>query len=165
MHPYERFLLIAFDDVASAVRKSVMEQIPFEKRQFGEDVAWGRQAILAGHTLVMDPRSVVIHSHNKPILYELKRVYLDHQNLHDLVGLRTIPTLWLLLKCSVKAWLHLTAVVWRDDRGLLYRIPWLLKTPFYGFTQNLAQYLGARSSMAKKKGFWGWLDRKLRRGV
>ncbi|MAB90571.1 MAG: hypothetical protein CMJ90_14095 [Planctomycetes bacterium] len=166
MHPFERFRLIAFDDVASCVRKSVMSEIPFERRQFGEDVAWGRQAILGGHTLVMDPQAVVIHSHNNPISYEFKRVYLDHQNLNDLVGLRTIPSLWLVAKFSLKAWAHLSAVVLKDPRGWGYRLWWLLKTPAYGFTQNLAQYLGARSSLAGRKGwFWGPLDRWLRKGV
>lgn len=166
LHPFDRYRLIAFDDVASCVRKTVMEDVPFEKRQFGEDVAWGRQAILAGHTIVMDPRAVVIHSHNNPIFYEFKRVYLDHQNLNDLVGLRTIPSLWLVAKFSVKAWVHLSAVVLRDPRGPLYKLWWLLKTPLYGFTQNLAQYLGAKSSMVGREGwFWGRLDRWLRRGV
>ncbi len=166
MHPFDRYRLIAFDDVASCVRKDVMDDLPFEKRQFGEDVTWGRQAILAGHTLVMDPCAVVIHSHNNPVWYEFKRVYLDHQNLNDLVGLRTIPNLWLVAKFSVKAWVHLSGVVLRDPRGWGYRAWWLLKTPLYGFTQNLAQYLGARSSMAGRSGrFWGRLDRWLRKGV
>lgn len=165
MHPYDRYLLIAFDDVASSVRKSVMEAIPFEKRQFGEDVAWGRAAILAGHVLVMDPRSVVVHSHNKPIFYEFKRVYLDHQNLSDLVGLQTVPTFWLVLKFSVKATFHLSKVVLKDDRSLGYRLLWLLKTPYYAFTQNLAQYLGARSTLRGRRGLMGKIDRWLRRGV
>ncbi len=165
LHPYERYQLIAFDDVASCVRKSVMAEVPFEKRQFGEDVAWGRAAILAGHTIVMDPRSVVIHSHNKPIFYEFKRVYLDHQNLYDLTGLHCITTLRFMLVCSFKATLHLARVVWRDPTPLLYRLSWLARVPLYGFTQNLAQYLGARSVIKQRKGWWGWLDRKLRKGV
>ena len=143
--PFERYRLIAFDDVASCVRKAVMEEIPFEKRQFGEDVCWARGAILAGHTLVMDPRAVVIHSHNAPISYEFKRVYLDHQNLNALVGLRTVPSLWHVLKFSVHLTFKLLPIVWRDDRGLLYRTAWALKTPWYAFTQNLAQVL---------PGFW-----------
>jgi len=166
LHPFDRYRLIAFDDVASCVRKQVMANVPFERRQFGEDVAWGRQAILAGHTLVMDPRAVVIHSHNNSIFYEFKRVYLDHQNLNDLVGLRTIPNLWLVAKFSVKAWIHLSGVVLRDPRGPGYKLWWLLKTPLYGFTQNLAQYLGAKSNIKQRKGwFWSRLDRWLRRGV
>lgn len=166
MHPYERYRLIAFDDVASCVRKSAMQQIPFEKRQFGEDVAWAKSAILAGRTLVMDPRSVVVHSHNNSAFYEFKRVYLDHQNLRRLVGLHTVPTLRHVAQCTVKATFHLLGAVWRDDRGWLYRLAWSLKTPLYAFGQNLGQYLGARSAIrGTERGFHAWLDRRLRRGV
>ena len=42
MVPFERYRLIAFDDVASCVRASVMEEIPYEKRQFGEDGRLGQ---------------------------------------------------------------------------------------------------------------------------
>jgi rhamnosyltransferase len=166
MHPFERYRLIAFDDVASCVRKAVMDEIPFERRQFGEDVTWARAAILAGHTIVMEPRAVVIHSHNNSIFYEFKRVYLDHQNLNNLVGLQSVPTFWHVVKFSFKAWWHLTGVVLRDPRGLLYRFSWILRTPWYSFTQNLAQYLGAQSNLRRREGwFWSRLDARLRKGV
>jgi rhamnosyltransferase len=165
MHPFERYRLIAFDDVASCVRKSVMLAIPFEKRQFGEDVAWAKQAILAGWKIVNDPGAVVIHSHDSPVLYEFRRVFLDHQNIHDLVGLHTIPKWWMVPLFSVKALFHLTAAVWRDDRGVLYRLWWTLKTPLYAFTQNLAQYLGARSVAWKREGRHEWFDRRMRKGI
>jgi rhamnosyltransferase len=165
MHPFERYRLIAFDDVASCVRKSVMRQIPFEKRQFGEDIAWAKQAVLAGWKIVNDPGAVVIHSHNSPVLYEFRRVFLDHQNIHDLVGLHTLPKWWMVPLFSVKAFLHLTAVVWRDDRGVLGKLWWTLKTPLYAFTQNLAQYLGAKSVRWKREGRHEWFDRRMRKGV
>jgi rhamnosyltransferase len=165
MHPFERYRLIAFDDVASCVRKSVMLTIPFEKRQFGEDIAWAKQAILAGWKIVNDPRAVVIHSHDSPVMYEFRRVFLDHQNIHDLVGLHTIPRWWMVPLFSVKAFLHLTPVVWRDDRGFFYKLWWTLKTPLYAFTQNLAQYLGAKSVAWKRENRFEWFDRRMRRGV
>lgn len=165
LHPWDRYRLIAFDDVASCVRKSVMEEVPFARRQFGEDVDWARRAILSGRTLIMDPRSVVEHSHDNPIWYEFKRVYLDHDNLHDLVGLQTVPSLYHVLRNTGAGTWHLWRQVWRDPRPLTYKAPYLFKTPFYSFTQNLAQYLGAESRRTGKKGFFGWLDRKLRKGV
>ncbi len=165
LHPFDRYRLIAFDDVASCVRKSVMDSIPFERRQFGEDVAWGKEAILAGHTLVMDPKSVVIHSHERPIFYEFKRVYLDHANLNDLVGLQTVPTLWHVAKFSVAASMHLGGVIGRAKIPLAQKLFYWLKTPLYGMSQNLAQYLGAKASLAGKKGAFGKLDAWLRRGV
>jgi rhamnosyltransferase len=165
MHPFDRYRLIAFDDVASCVRKSVMEEIPFERRQFGEDIAWAKQAILRGWKIVNDPGAVVIHSHNSPVLYEFRRVFLDHQNIHDLVGLHTIPRWWMVPLFSVKALFQLAPAVWRDDRGFLYKTWWTLKTPLYAFTQNLAQYLGARSVAWKREGRHDWFDRRMRRGV
>ena len=161
----ERYRLIAFDDVASAVRKSVMEEIPFEKRQFGEDVCWGKAAILAGHTLVMDPGAVVIHSHDSPISYEFKRVYLDHQNLNDLVGLKTVPSFLHVLKFSMHLTGKLLPLVFKDERPLPQKLLWALKTPWYAFTQNLAQYLGARSNERRERPLWRRFDRRMRRGV
>jgi rhamnosyltransferase len=165
MHPFDRYRLIAFDDVASCVRKSVMETIPFEKRQFGEDIAWAKQAVLAGWKIVNDPGAVVIHSHNSPVLYEFRRVFLDHQNIHDLVGLHTIPRWWMVPLFSVKALFHLTPVVWRDERSVGGKLWWTLKTPLYAFTQNLAQYLGAKSVRWKREGRFEWFDRLMRQGI
>lgn len=165
MHPYDRFRLAAFDDVASCVRKSDMEALPFAKRQFGEDVEWGRRAILAGRKIVMDPGAVVIHSHDSPVLYEFKRVYLDHQNLFDLFGLRTIPKAWMVAWFSCRYFASLLPPVWKDDRSLGYRLLWTLKLPLYAFTQNLAQYLGAKSAIWKREGRMEWFDRLLRKAV
>ncbi|HMS16519.1 MAG TPA: glycosyltransferase [Planctomycetota bacterium] len=166
MSPMDRYRLIAFDDVASSVRKAVMKEIPFERRTFGEDVAWGKAAILGGKTIVMDPLAVVVHSHNNSIFYEFKRVYLDHQNLHRLVGLRTIPTRTLVLLCTMRATTKLLGFIWRDDIPFFSKVWWSLKTPAYAFGQNLGQYLGARSAiLGTEHGFYRWLDGKLRRGV
>jgi hypothetical protein len=60
---------------------------------------------------------------------------------------------------------HLWGAVWRDDRSLPYKLWWTLKTPMYGFLQNLAQYLGARSVAQRARGRGERLDRLLRRGV
>jgi rhamnosyltransferase len=165
MHPYDRYRLAAFDDVASCVRKSAMETLPFAKRQFGEDVEWGKRAILAGKKIVMDPGAVVIHSHDSPVMYEFKRVYLDHQNLNDLFGLRTIPRAWMTAWFSFRYFWSLLPAVWRDDRSLAYRALWTLKLPLYAFTQNLAQYLGAKSAQWKREGRMEFLDRWLRKAV
>ena len=165
MTPMERYRLIAFDDVASAVRKAVMRSIPFERRQFGEDVAWAKQAILAGWKIVMDPRAVVVHSHNNPIWYEFKRVYLDHQNLNDLVGMHLVPRFADALRFTVDGTRHLAAVVRKAGLPKFEEWMWLLKTPFYSLGQNMGQYLGARSVIAKRKGIFGFIDRRLRKGV
>ena len=161
----ERYQLIAFDDVASSVRRSVMLDIPFERRQFGEDVAWGKQAILAGYKLVMDPGAVVVHSHNNSSWYEFKRVYLDHQNLQDLVGMHLVRTLREVMAFTVSGTRHLGGIIRRSELGFFARLIWWIRTPAYSLGQNLGQYLGARSSLEKCRGLWGMIDRFLKKGV
>ena len=41
----------AFDNVASAVRRSAWERFPFGPRKFGEDIWFGMRAITAGLSL------------------------------------------------------------------------------------------------------------------
>lgn len=168
LEPLEKLARVAFDNVASSVRRSVALEIPFRRRQFGEDLDWGHRVILAGHSIVFEPRSKVIHSHNNSIWYEFKRVYLDHQNLHRLFGVHTVPRWEDVLVCSKAAIAHLRAVVDRepdlDSRG---RRRWRRRAIPFGFSQNLAQYLGARSVRALEERRLGarLLDRLLRRGV
>ena len=165
LQPMEKYRIIAFDDVASSVRKSVMATIPFAKRQFGEDVEWARRAVLAGHKTVMEPRAVVVHSHDNSIWYEFKRVYLDHQNLNDLVGMHLVPRFRDALRFTLDGTRHLGGVIRRSDLSLLRKFSWWVRTPFYSLGQNLGQYLGARSSIEKKRGWLGALDRVLKKGV
>lgn len=166
--PLDKLARVAFDNVSSSVRRSVALEIPFRERQFGEDLDWGHRAVLAGWKLVFEPRSQVIHSHNNSIWYEFKRVYLDHQNLHRLFGVHTVPRWRDVLACSAHAVGHLARVVARDRQLAAWKKPlWWARVPPYGFSQNLAQFLGARSvyklEHADKR--YARLDRLLRRGV
>ncbi len=166
--PLEKLARVAFDNVSSSVRRSVALEIPFRKRQFGEDIDWGHRVILAGHKIVFEPRSKVIHSHNNSIWYELKRVYLDHQNLHRLFGVQTIPRKEDVWPCCKGAILHLFEVVRRaQELGPLGRLWWKIKAVPFGISQNLAQYLGARSVWRLREDHAAdrLLDALLRRGV
>ncbi len=166
--PLERLGRVAFDNVSSAVRRSIALEIPFRECRFGEDIDWGHRVILAGHSIVFEPRSAVIHSHNCSIWYEFKRVYLDHQNLHRKLGVHTIPR-WQDVKTCAKGYIaHLHQVVRNEpDLSTLARWKWHARAFPYGYTQNLAQYLGARSVSKLDDGKLGYrlLDRLLRRGV
>jgi hypothetical protein len=143
------------------VRRSVALEHPFVKRAFGEDVTWAKGAILKGYKIVMEPRVSVIHSHDNSILYEFRRVYMDHQNLNDLVGLHTVPTLRLVLQFSANYTHMLMSSLWRDEKhlSLTARLIWSLKVIPYTFTQNLAQYLGVQSNRQGHRGLWKYIDR------
>ena len=97
MPPATRRSLAVFDNVSSCVRRSVWEHIPFEKTRFGEDLRWGKAAVEAGHKLVYEPHSAVLHSHERGALYDLKRHYVDALILQELFGLTPTPNLPRLL--------------------------------------------------------------------
>jgi rhamnosyltransferase len=166
--PLEKLARVAFDNVSSSVRRSVALDIPFRERRFGEDLDWAHRVLLAGHTIVYEPRSRVVHSHNNSMWYELKRVYLDHQNLHRLFGVHTIPRPRDLVWCTVGGARHLLRVVAEDPSlGPLARLRWWGEAIPYSFSQNLAQFLGARSVSGLRDGrrLYRGLDRLLRSGV
>ena len=85
--PAERRMLATFDNVSSCVRRSVWERIPFPQTRFGEDLRWGKEVVEAGYKIVYEPRSAVLHSHERGASYDLRRHYVDAQVLLDLVGL------------------------------------------------------------------------------
>lgn len=90
--PLERYLRCVFDNVSSAVRRSVWERHPFPVTPIAEDAEWARDVLLAGHRLGYVPDAVVVHSHERSARYELWRTYLVHQRLRALFGLRLVPT-------------------------------------------------------------------------
>ncbi|HKE00059.1 MAG TPA: glycosyltransferase [Planctomycetota bacterium] len=166
--PLARLQRCAFDNVASSVRRRAWEQVPFPERRFGEDVAWGRAALLAGWAVVYEPEAPVIHSHEFRMIYQVKRIYLDHCNLAELFGIQTIPTKRFLLQCFRNRFREYRKML-RDLPGLTPhdRMRWTLVALPYAFLENAAQYLGAKSArkIAEGSGFYRRLDARLRKGV
>lgn len=168
LDPLEKLERVAFDNVSSSVRRRIALELPFRQRQFGEDLDWGHRVVRAGFALVFEPRSKVVHSHNNSIWYEFKRVYLDHQNLQRLFGVRTVPRWQDALTCTRLGARHLMEVVERDEElSSLGKLWWKAKALPFSLGQNLGQYLGARSADYLGSDHRGhrWLDAVLRRGV
>ena len=53
-----------FNDVASAIRRSLWERYPFPRTMMGEDVLIGRAILEAGYTIVYDADATIDHSHD-----------------------------------------------------------------------------------------------------
>ena len=164
--PLERYLSCIFDNVASAVRRSSWERIPFPPRSFGEDVAWGREVLLSGGAIAYEPTASVEHSHRISIVREFKRLYCDHRNLHELFELfqvRNWRAVWHGAKGQQEVYRELLESQPLSDaekrRWRLYSIP-------YSYAEGAAQFLGARSHWKTRQSrFWDWADRRIRRGV
>ncbi len=165
--PLDRLDCIAFDNVASCVRKSVLAEFPFEDRSFGEDVAWSLKVLLAGHKIVFEPSAAVVHSHNEGLWESFRRVYMDHQNLCRLLGLSLVPGWKSLIK---KFWggigFYSRIVTEAEGLSRVARLGWRLYGVPYGTLQVLAQYLGPRSNRwCARSGLYRRLDRMIvRRG-
>jgi glycosyltransferase involved in cell wall biosynthesis len=77
----ERLRLASFDNVCSVVRREFWEECPFRPVAFAEDLDWGVRAIAARRRLVYNPRASVIHSHNRPATYHLRRSYISERTV------------------------------------------------------------------------------------
>jgi len=158
--PDERRSLATFDNVSSCVRRSVWEEMPFDRTGFGEDVRWGKNVVERGYKLVYEPRSAVFHSHERGALYDLRRHYVDGEVLLELFDLAPTPTLPLWLLNVIRSSAHLYLRLRRDAKatGGEPRLA-LLAARHAVFTQT-GLYLAA-----KKRRLPARLDLFLRKGV
>lgn len=166
--PFEQLFLCAFDNVASAVRRSVWERFPLGPRRFGEDIWFGKRVIDAGLALAHQGGTCVMHSHDRSAWDEGRRTFCDHRNLRGLFGLVGIPTY-----ADVKKGIpHATEehVNYVKSLGLPpdKEGPALAWTRDYVKWQVWGQYLGAKAG-ANPTGlagvFFRWLGRRLERGI
>jgi rhamnosyltransferase len=138
--PLARLQACAFDNVCSAIRRSVWVAHPFAEMPIAEDLAWGREVLLAGHAIAYVPDAVVEHSHNRSAWYELKRTCVLHQELHRLFGVRTIPSLRHLARAIGSA--ALTHHRWQRDDDPRWDLRGRLQGQALAFAWPLGQYLG-----------------------
>lgn len=133
--PAELLDRCTFDNVCSCIRRSVWLRHPFTAAPIGEDLAWAREVLLDGHRLVYAADAQVLHSHDRSARYELARTYVLHRRLHELFGLRTIPSLRSLAHAiASSAALHVRCD--RSARSIALAVAW-----------PLGQYLGALSAV------------------
>jgi len=143
--PIERYLRCAFDNVASAVRRSTWQQKPFPPRNFGEDVAWARRILLDGGTVAFEPSAEVEHSHPISIKREFFRLYRDHKNLYELFGLQNVPS-WQRVRQGWKWGIgHYKDLLADLDLTPAQRRYWRMYSVPYSLAETTAQFLGARS--------------------
>ncbi len=140
MPPRKRRRLAAFDNVSSCLRRSVWEETPFEKTNFGEDIRWGKKVVEVGYKIVYEPRSAVFHSHERGVVYDLRRSYVNQRVLLELFGFRLPPIF--------RATQHLYGLLRQDEevaaKGALWAM-WLALR--YTVPAHLGNYLGARSEL------------------
>lgn len=76
--------LVKLDSVSLGIRKSVFDEYKFIS-EYAEDFDLGVRLIHNNHTLLFQSSNAVIHSHNRPALYFLKRSYADTTALWNIL--------------------------------------------------------------------------------
>jgi rhamnosyltransferase len=144
--PADRYTRCIFDDVSSCVRRSVWERIPFRAAAFGEDVAWAKEVLLAGHDLVYAPSSLVLHSHDRSAGHEFARSRLEHRQLRELFGLELVPSVrHLALAAAANLPRHARAAL-TGPLGRRGRVRELARGLALAVAYPWGQYLGAREA-------------------
>jgi rhamnosyltransferase len=163
LEPMERLQLVRYDHVIACMRRKVWETLRFEAVSFGEDVRWATRVIRGGGSIAFVPGAVVEHSHNRSAFDEARRIYCDHRNLSQLLGLVTVPKRSLIGANVDAARAHYRGLVEAHaDVDPTTRELWLRWADDLARYENWAQYLGAGASRA-----WWFtpVDRWLRRGI
>lgn len=136
--------MLAFNDVASAIRAEVFQNLPFPDVPFGEDVAWAARALTAGWRLRFEPRAVVLHAHRYTPVQAFGRYRTDARFRRDVLGQAVRPTLWSVARgvsYEVREDLRFLARAGSPGRlGACLRSPWLRAA------QVLGQYAGAHGA-------------------
>ena len=102
--------------------------------------------MLAGYDLAYVPDAAVVHSHDRPAGYELRRTYLVHQQLRRLFGLATIPSAAHLARAiAVSGLAHSRWTLGGPGRAGS-RLAALPRALALAAAMPLGQYLGARSA-------------------
>jgi len=148
LSPMDKYLFCNFDNVCSAVRKSVWAEHPFGQINFGEDIDWAERVLRAGWKIIYEPEAAVVHSHDRPLSYEYKRTYVCHRKLHSQFGLCLVPSLKgigrALRLSTVEDWKY----VIRNEPDLVRRLRLLAKVPFLNVLSALAQYKAGQDAVA-----------------
>ena len=162
----ENIETFSFDNVSSMVRRSAWQENKFKKRRFAEDILWAKEVLQKGFKIVFEPGSMVVHSHNKSLWYEFKRVYLDHQNWWQVGNFRVFNRRIELIGASFDGTIKAVRGLCTMGLPASSLLGWSLYAPFFVGSQNLAQYMGSWADRWKEKYSWYYrIDGILSKGV
>jgi rhamnosyltransferase len=145
MPPRKRRRLATFDDVSSCLRRTVWEEMPYEKTNFGEDLRWGKRVVEAGYKIIYEPRSAVFHSHERGMMYDLRRYYVNQRLLSDLFQLKLVPNEASLPAAMFRSYLHLCRLIYQQEGATGRTLRLALPVMRYVISSQIGNYLGVRS--------------------
>jgi rhamnosyltransferase len=149
--PAARLDVCTFDNVCSCISREVWKRHPFRPAAIAEDLAWAREVLLEGYDLAYVPDAAVVHSHDRPASYELRRTYLVHQQLRRLFGLATVPTRMRLARSIAVSMSAHARWTLGGPGSAAHRLSAMPRALALAVAMPLGQYLGARSADAGRE--------------
>jgi rhamnosyltransferase len=147
LEPEVRAAELRFNNVASAIRASVLRALPFPDVPFGEDFGWAARALEAGHRIRYVPAAVVLHAHRYGPREAFQRYRTDAAFHREVHGHRVRPDLVSALRGLLYEWRA-------DLRFLTGPGAWqhtgpevllaLVRSPLLRGAQVAGQYAGSR---------------------
>lgn len=148
-----------FSNTSSCLRRAVWEQYPFRRVDFAEDADWADRVLQAGYTLIYEPSSTVVHSHDYG-LWDQFAQNLDHaRGMKRLFGdaVYTAPP-----PLTAQAW-GFARTLTRDARYIARQpLAWPRKFYWWAYAPawHIASYLGSLAGRRYEQ-LPAWLVRRI----
>ncbi|MBI1849060.1 MAG: glycosyltransferase [Planctomycetes bacterium] len=150
--PEDRRMRANFNNVSSAVRKSVWGRLLFQRGQFAEDLGFGRAALEAGFAVVFEPKSVVFHSHDYGAREIFHRTVADGRANREIIGRTCIESIPGAIRHAVGQ----VREDWRYLRGCgippTSRVRAVSRSPALRAAEAFGLYVGSRRAHAHANG-------------
>lgn len=141
---------VTFSNTSSAIRKEIWQKYPFPRADFAEDAVWADSVLRAGYTLIYEPNSKILHSHNYgPV--EQFRQNVDHAYaMNQLFQPRTYHDnrVWfrLFFGIPLQVWrdyVFLKNSAYTSGKPMGKKISDMLLSPFWHFATVSGGWIGA----------------------
>lgn len=129
----EKRELMGWDDVNAAYKKTILEELPFPKTMFAEDLLWCKKALSSRKKIVFDHSIQVAHFHYESFKARFKRVLIEgifDFNVFELKGYNNF---------SIKKLLYLLWNLNKNIDSLHLKIKWSLYNIKMFLAHNLAK--------------------------
>lgn len=127
--PADQLRLAAWDNVNAMYRKSALEQLPFVRTDFAEDMCWAKSALEKGWAIIHDTGALTWHYHHRTFSYSFRSTMILHYSTYQLFKiLPPYPPIYSSLKV-------IPVVLWRE-KAIGFRQKW------YWFVHSLADFWG-----------------------
>jgi GT2 family glycosyltransferase len=145
-----RIYYVSFSNTSSAIRRSVWARIPFAPVDFAEDADWADRVLISGYSIVFEPASMVIHSHNHGLL-NLFRENVDHAAAfwerfrppaYRHFGL--IDVLKMMVWEGLQDWKFIWTHKPFRSQPVRQRLFWTMYAPLWHLAVGLGTYVGIR---------------------